>query len=170
MKVEIESRKGITARASGPFPARTALISVTDSELDFAALANKPMYLSRMKFDDVSDEIFKEILGRNPTEAESLRLAEKFHMFNDEQAGEMARFITSVSGKADTLICQCEYGQSRSAGIAAAVRQFWHGDGIEIFADERYYPNKLVYKKVLDALRENSVPFGEQQSERGIGQ
>ena len=152
MKIEIESRKGITARAKAPFSARTALISVTDSDYVFAALDNKPEYLLQMKFDDVSDEIFEEILGRKPTETEVLQLAEKFHMFNEKHAEKIAVFCKSISGKADTLICQCEYGQSRSAGIAAAIRQFLYGDGIEIFADDRYYPNKLVYKKVLDAL------------------
>jgi len=80
-------------------------------------------------------------------------LTENFKMFNDEQAAEIAEFIKSVSGRATLLICQCEYGQSRSAGIAAAVKQFLYGDGVEIFADARYYPNKLVYRKVLAALK-----------------
>ena len=73
-------------------------------------------------------------------------------MFNDGQAEEIAGFVKSVSDKADVLICHCEYGQSRSPGLAAAVRQYYGKDGIEIFADDRYYPNKLVYSKVLAAL------------------
>ena len=57
------------------------------------------------------------------------------------------------------IICQCEYGQSRSAGCAAAIREHFYSDGIKIFADYRYYPNQLVYNKVFDALEglKNSV-------------
>ena len=153
MKIEIESRKSIEARARELFPARTALISICDADDDFAILKNKPEYLMQMKFDDVSNDIFEETLGREPTEAEARQLAKKHHMFSDEQAKKIAAFIKSVSHKADLLICQCEYGQSRSAGLAAAIRQFLYGDGIEIFADERYYPNRVVYHKVLNALK-----------------
>lgn len=50
------------------------------------------------------------------------------------------------------IICQCEYGQSRSAACAAAIREHFYGEGIEIFADYRYYPNQLVYNKLKAAL------------------
>ena len=158
MEIEIESRESITARASEPFPAHTALISIADSDHDFAKLENQPEYLLQMRFDDVTEELFdvakdsilENILGRKPTEAEALALAKNFHMFSDEQAKEIVAFVESVFGKADILICQCEYGQSRSAGIAAAVRQSLYGDGIDIFADERYFPNKLVYRRIME--------------------
>jgi len=153
MNIEIESRYNIKNRALQPFPARTALISVTDKDCDFVALKNKPDYLLKMRFDDVSDAIFEDLLGRKPTETEILQLTEDYYMFNDEQAAEIADFVKAIASRAELLICQCEYGQSRSAGIAAAVKQFLYGDGIEIFADERYFPNKLVYRKVLAALK-----------------
>ena len=50
------------------------------------------------------------------------------------------------------IICQCEYGQSRSAACAAAIREHFYGEGIEIFADYRYCPNQLVYNKLKAAL------------------
>ena len=51
------------------------------------------------------------------------------------------------------IVCQCEYGQSRSAACAAAIKEYYDHDGISIFADYRYYPNQLIFNKVLDALR-----------------
>ena len=66
----------------------------------------------------------------------------------------MADFYFSVCDKADCLICQCEHGQSRSAAIAAAILEFRSRKGIEVFSDDRYYPNKVVFRKVLKALRE----------------
>jgi hypothetical protein len=50
------------------------------------------------------------------------------------------------------VICQCDFGQSRSAACAAAILQHFEGRGIDIFADYRYYPNQLVYHKIFDAL------------------
>jgi hypothetical protein len=68
------------------------------------------------------------------------------------EADEVAAFIYQAKAEELSLICQCEYGQSRSAGCAAAVLEHFAGRGIRIFADYRYYPNQLVYHKVKDAL------------------
>ena len=157
MKIEIESRESIQRRAMEPFSERTALISIADVDDDLAVLKNKPAYLLQLKFDDVSMDDLEDILERKPTAAEELALVEKYHIFNDAQAAKVAAFIKSILGEAETLICQCEYGQSRSAGIAAAVTQFLNDNGIEIFADERYYPNKRVYRKVIEALSQQTM-------------
>ena len=68
------------------------------------------------------------------------------------EVDELAKFICQAKEDGFDIICQCEYGQSRSAGCAAAILQHFAGRGIEIFADYRYYPNQLVYHKVFDAL------------------
>ena len=164
MKIEIESREGIITRAKEPFRLRTALISITDADNDFVVLEHKPCYILQLKFDDVSSEIFEEALGRMPTKEETVMLSKKFHMFTDEQALKIAEFFMSI--KVELLICQCEYGQSRSAGVAAAIMQFKCNNGIEIFADERYYPNRLVYNKLFDALT-NTASYEEKVRDGG---
>ena len=68
------------------------------------------------------------------------------------EADAIADFIYKARAEGLSLICQCEYGQSRSAGCAAAVLEHFARRGIRIFADYRYYPNQLVYHKVKDAL------------------
>lgn len=68
------------------------------------------------------------------------------------EADELAEFICKAKEEGLDIICQCEYGQSRSAGCAAAILQHFEGRGIDVFADYRYYPNQLVYHKVFDAL------------------
>ena len=45
-----------------------------------------------------------------------------------------------------------DYGQSRSAGCAAAILEHFYRRGIDIFADYKYYPNQVVYHKIFDAL------------------
>lgn len=67
--------------------------------------------------------------------------------------------ITYNKDKAETIICQCEYGQSRSAAIAAALSEFFWKSGIDIFADDRYFPNKLVFRLTLQALNERGQDY-----------
>ena len=69
------------------------------------------------------------------------------------EADELAEFIYKAKEDGLDIICQCEYGQSRSAGCAAAILEHFESRGITVFADYRYYPNQLVYHKVFDALK-----------------
>ena len=73
------------------------------------------------------------------------------------EADELAEFIYKAKEDGLDIICQCEYGQSRSAGCAAAILQHFSKNGIDVFTDYRYYPNQLVYHKVFDALIKTQV-------------
>ena len=68
------------------------------------------------------------------------------------EAKEIAEFIKKSVDDGLDIICQCEYGQSRSAACAAAIKEYYERDGISIFADYRYYPNQLIFNKLLKAL------------------
>ena len=81
---------------------------------------------------------------------------EKYHMLSDEQALQIASFYYDNKDVITTLICQCEHGQSRSAAVASAVLEYRSKRGIKIFADDRYYPNKVVFRKLLSALQSQS--------------
>ena len=70
-----------------------------------------------------------------------------------EQADELAKFIYEAKQKGRGILCQCDYGQSRSPACAAAIVEHFYSRGIEICMDFRYYPNQLVYHKVYDALQ-----------------
>ena len=123
----IANRHDIKERAKQPFLANTALISVTDVGYDFAELDNKPAELLQLKFDDVDAD-------------------EPVNIITDEQAKAIAAFYHRISKTAKHIICQCEYGQGRSAAIAAAIMEYTEGNGIDIFADDRYFPNKVVFR------------------------
>lgn len=68
------------------------------------------------------------------------------------EADELAKFIYKAKKEGRSILCQCDYGQSRSAGCAAAIAEHFFRRGIDIFADFRYYPNQVVFHKVYDAL------------------
>lgn len=70
------------------------------------------------------------------------------------EAKELAKFIKQAVNDGLDIICQCEYGQSRSAACAAAIKEYYERSGIEIFADYRYYPNQLIFNKLIYALKD----------------
>ena len=154
MKIKIMSRRAIEKYMQAPAKEKTAVISITDFGCAYATLKNMPEYLYQVAFDDVDNDIMIDELGKETTEEEIKKLEVKYNMFSDEQASAVAEFYFVVCDKVDCLICQCEHGQSRSAAVAAAILEFKARKGISVFSDDRYYPNKVVFRKVLKALRE----------------
>ena len=147
MKINIHSRSSIGELIQKGFPKKTAVIS-------FYTPKSKREYAeSRVNYSGVCDRVFYvgipdidiEILGDYGYTYETY-LAE---------ADELASFICKAKTDGLDIICQCDYGQSRSAACAAAILQYYEGWGIEVFADYRYYPNQLVYHKVFEALKKH---------------
>ena len=144
MKINIHSRSSIGELIQKGFPKKTAVIS-------FYTPKSKREYAeSRVNYSGVCDRVFYvgipdidiEILGDYGYTYETY-LAE---------ADELAKFICKAKTDGLDIICQCDYGQSRSAACAAAILEHFEGRGIDVFADYRYYPNQLVYHKIFDAL------------------
>ena len=142
MEILIKSRAEIEKMIFSP---KTAVISITDANWTFAEFKHQPDYLLQLAFDDVDNDIFE---GEIPTE----EIEQKYHMISDKQANDIADFYHAVVGKIDTIICQCEHGQSRSAAVAAALMEYEYGQGIRVFIHDDYFPNKAVFKKVIQYL------------------
>lgn len=130
----------IERMALHPFETGTALISIGDTDTDMPKMKYKPSWLLSLQFDDISNDEINDYRGW------------KYTLFDEEAANKIAKFISAHEKKIGVLICQCEHGQSRSAAIAAAVNEFYFKNGISIFSDDRYCPNKLVFGLTLKAL------------------
>lgn len=144
MKVEIYSRMAASELIASGFPKNSAVISFYtpknkrssgSSVLDYRGTCERIFYVG---IPDIDVGILQTYGYTYDT-----YLAE---------ADELARFIYEVRSEGRDVICQCDYGQSRSAACAAAILQHFEGRGIDVFADYRYYPNQLVYHKIYDAL------------------
>ena len=154
MVIKIMGRIAIEKYCSMPLNENVALISVCDAGDDFVSLLFKPANLLQLSFDDVDSDVFVDELGESYPVNQTAEIEEKYNMLSREQASQIACFVNHVWGKVDVLVCQCEHGQSRSAAIAAAITEYKLKRGIEVFADERYYPNKFIYWRVLNKLKE----------------
>jgi len=66
--------------------------------------------------------------------------------FNSEYAFSILMLVEAFNP--ELVICQCEAGISRSAGVAGALANIYKGDDSYFF--RRYLPNMLVYKTILN--------------------
>lgn len=157
MNVSIHSRESIEALLREGLPPNTAIISFCDPVTSRTPKGYKPVDYSGVTnpvFQIAVHDIDLEILGEYNLTYETY--------FPEAQA--LAAFIYSAFDGGMNILCQCEYGQSRSAACAAAIIEHFYGKGISIFADYRYYPNQLVFHKVFDAL-EDVKSKGKDESE-----
>lgn len=145
MKIEIYSRESIEKLLENKFPENAAVISFYDPVNPRTGEKDEPVDYSKKTnrvFSVAIHDIDMEILS-------------DYGLTYDTyfpEADRLAEFIYTAYSEGLDVICQCEYGQSRSAACAAAILEYFYHNGISIFADYRYYPNQMVYHKVFDAL------------------
>ena len=141
MKVEIYSREAIKELMQREFPKNTAVISFCSPRKTRRAEE------IRVYFGNICDRVFNILIPDIDIEI----LGDYGYTYATylAEADDLAKFIYEVRAEGRDIICQCDFGQSRSAACAAAILQHFEGRGIDIFADYRYYPNQLVYHKVF---------------------
>ena len=117
-------------------PNNTAIISFSDTEEDYIDFPEGTDVLKVAFYDvrphTVSKDHYDKILP---------------------QAKDIAEYVYKKMKENKDIICQCDYGVSRSAGLAAAIMEAYAGKGIDVFADYRYTPNQFVYNKVVKELK-----------------
>lgn len=69
-------------------------------------------------------------------------------VFNRHMAQKIIKFFKIYKDKITLVICQCEAGISRSAGIAGALAKSIGQDDSYFF--KHYLPNMLVYRLILE--------------------
>ena len=117
-------------------------------------LTNEPEYLIRVSFDDVDNDVVIDEVGKEASTDDKTIIEKKYNMISREQAHEIAKTYYNHKDEINAVICQCEHGQSRSAAVAAAILEFRSRRGIDVFSNDNYYPNKVVYRRVLKALKD----------------
>ena len=144
-KIDICSRKTAEALLENGFPENTAVISFYNPPskrmrdvlppVDYKGKADRVFYV---RVHDIDIEVLPDY-----------GLTVDTYL---PEADRLADFIRKAHNDGLDILCQCEYGQSRSAACAAAILEHYCKNGISVFADYRYYPNQLVYNKIKNAL------------------
>lgn len=145
MKVDIYSKEAIEKLLQNDFLRNAAVISFYTP----ADQKNDDWY-KPVDYSDKTSRVFPVAIHDI-----DLEVLPKYGLTYDTyfpEADHLAEFIYDAYENGLDIICQCEYGQSRSAACASAILEHFYRNGISIFADYRYYPNQMIFHKVLDAL------------------
>lgn len=112
------------------------IISITDPDKDRAHFASNPKIIGicRVSFDDAD--------SHNKTDEEIL--------MSVDDAKKIRSFIDRYRDRVDQIIVHCEAGQSRSAGVMAAIIEYLTGDKHAVFGDPRYRPNMHCYRLMMN--------------------
>ena len=112
------------------------VVSITDPEREEAALAGSPnrRAVLRLSFHDKS----------GPRAAVLGKIA-----LTTADAQAILDFVEAHRHEVTLIVCQCEAGISRSAGIAAALSRIVQDE--DDFFFEHYAPNDYIYKTLLEA-------------------
>lgn len=147
MRIEIYSRDKLENLSKNPFSPNTSLISIYDTDDTPAILINQPAHRINLQFDDV---YINELDDSDYSDFH-------FKLFDSDYAKKIVDFVYKYKDETNLLICQCEYGESRSAAVAAAILEHFYGNGISIYSDERYCPNSFIYN-ILNKEFERKKP------------
>jgi len=123
-----------------------AIISITDPTSDHPIFQESPFTkgILKLKFYDI------DFSDGNITPARA-ELLKKYGdgLFKEIQARDILDFVEKIKDRVKVIICHCDAGISRSAGVAAAILKILTGSDKDIFDNKRYVPNRYVYNKIL---------------------
>ena len=144
MNIRIMSRAEMEKQLEKGFEEETAVISFYDPE-------SRDENYAPVDYSGQDIRLFQ--VGVRDIDMSSLK---RYGMsYNDyfPEADRLAEFILHAVNDACEIICQCDYGQSRSAACAAAILEHFEKKGISIFSDIKYLPNQMIYNKLMAALK-----------------
>ena len=139
--VEIMSRKDAITYSYEQHDTKVAMLSICNmyEENTLPNIDNNPengiMYHRAICFNDVE--------------------AGMQNCITESDANKIADFVNTNQNNVDKFIIHCEYGVSRSAGVAAAIMMRLIGDDWSVFNNIKYYPNMTCYRMVLKAFGVN---------------
>lgn len=151
-KLQVMNRVQIEALSAKRFKSRTMLISIHDYGDDSAKITHLPEFYMSMEFNDVDSDVYTDAYGKPLSPIDKKAAEKKYHPLDNYQARRFAKFYFQCKEHAEIIICQCEHGESRSAAVAAAISEYESKDGLKYFINDKYCPNKFVFKKMYNAL------------------
>jgi len=81
--------------------------------------------------------------------------------FNTKKAQQIKKFLeenVSNAKNKELYVC-CDYGESRSAAVAAAICRYYKQSDYAIWNNPKYHPNPLVYKILCKELGVKLLAF-----------
>ena len=142
MIYEIMNREDAQLASFEPEAPTTVIISITDPGSDKNCFRQHPW--------------LKDILHLQFFDTEEYERS-CYECINEEQAKKIAKFAIKFYPYVERFIIHCEYGISRSSGVAAALDEYFENvERSRIFDDDIFVPNRTCHSLVLKALNSKS--------------
>ena len=118
--------------------------------ISISSCKNTPAYIIPNKVANIKEVLFLEF-----NDTDSTKFLDGGILSKD--AKQICDFVNKYKDDVslDKIIVHCEAGQSRSAGVAAAIMKYLNNDDTPIFNNHRYTPNMSCYRAVLNKFMEN---------------
>lgn len=133
------SRENAVKYCQEPHKNKTIIISITTPQEKYT-----DCLISNEDFNSVSDILeveFCDIDNNYPIDSYKMKQAD---------AKKIVDFVESNLDK--DIIVHCDYGVSRSAGIAAALSKYYNNTDEQFFSNNKYVPNMLCYRLIFEEL------------------
>lgn len=138
--VEVMNRNNAKRYSFQNHDIKSVIVSITDPDRPINLFernsGNGIVNVLRLQFEDVC--------GNSP------------NAITENDAQRIVEFVDKYVDNVDKVIVHCEAGQSRSAGVAAAILKYFTGDDTQIYDNPQYTPNSTCYTKVLQAFFKHS--------------
>lgn len=140
MKFIVMNRKEALDFCKHPHLAQFAIISISTPHVEYNEF---PFCTATNNVIDICEVQFFDLDNTYPI---------KKGLMEFKDAKKIAEFVSYYKDK--IIIVHCDAGQSRSAGVAAALSKYYNNDDSEYFDNPRLTPNMWCYKLMLNALME----------------
>ncbi len=77
----------------------------------------------------------------------------KIVLFNEDLAQKILNFVFDNIDQIKAIVCQCDAGISRSAGIAKALDNILNNNAETEFDSYPYMPNQLVFLTIINQFK-----------------
>lgn len=137
MKIKVMPRNECVRYCHKPHNESSIIVSINTpwaayDSAPFGNEENKVISILRLWFDDVDEKIT--------------------NCMNEDHAKAIKDFVDRYADYDVTVIVHCDAGVSRSAGVAAALSEYYNGDDSYFFDSGYYTPNMLCYRAMMDEL------------------
>ena len=146
MRLSVLSRDNAVEYCTKAHKDESAIISISTpyyryQNFPFKSEKNNVKDILFTKFADADAPNKNDVYGKIVSQEE---------LISDKQAKEIVDFVKR--NKDRYIIVHCDAGISRSSGVGAAILKYYTGDDSRIFENRWYMPNRLCYRKVLEAF------------------
>lgn len=138
MKIFVMNRNEAIEFCKHPHLGRFVMVSISTPYEDYK---EAPFCSATNNVVDICSVQFLDLDNTYPIKKDLMQ-------FSD--AKKIAEFISKYEDK--TIIVHCDAGQSRSAGVAAAISRYYNNYDFEYFENPRYTPNMFCYRLMMDAM------------------